>query len=186
MRGIAQDVRYALRGLRRNPSFAGVAVLTLALGLGANTAVFSVLYAVLLRPLPYASPEQLAVLWSEVPTQGLREGRPAYGDVEEWRRYSQTFADIAVMDPVRPSLSTPDGTEQVRVARVSPNYFSLLGVQPAVGRTFSPVEADERQRVAVVSDGFSRARFHEADNAIGRSIVIDGHPSRIIGVMPRD
>ena len=186
MRGIAQDVRYALRGLRRNPSFAGVAVLTLALGLGANTAVFSVLHAVLLRPLPYASPEQLVVLWSEVPTQGLREGRPAYGDVEEWRRYSQTFADIAVMDPVRPSLSTPDGTEQVRVARVSPNYFSLLGVQPALGRTFSAVEADERQRVAVVSDGFSRARFQEADNAIGRSIVIDGHPSRIVGVMPRD
>ena len=74
----------------------------------------------------------------------------------------------------------------MRVARVSPNYFSLLGVQPAVGRTFSAVEADERQRVALISDSFWRARFHESDNAIGQSIVIDGHPSRIIGVMPRD
>ena len=96
MHGFSQDLRYALRGLRKNPSFTIVAVLTLALGIGANTAVFSVLNAVLLRPLPYHAPEQLAMLWTEIPTQALRQGRSAYGDVEEWRRQSQTFADMAV------------------------------------------------------------------------------------------
>ena len=96
MRGFSQDLRYALRGLRKNLSFTTIAVLTLALGIGANTAVFSVLNAVLLRPLPYRAPDELAVLFSEVPTQGLREGRTAYGDVEQWRRQSQTFADMAV------------------------------------------------------------------------------------------
>ena len=101
MPGFAQDLRYALRALRKNPGFTAVAVLTLALGIGANTAVFSVLNAVILRPLPYQSPEQLAMLWTEIPTQALREGRSAYGDVEQWRAQSKSFADMAVSDPVR-------------------------------------------------------------------------------------
>ena len=98
MHGFGQDLRYALRGLRKNPGFATVAVLTLALGIGANTAVFSVLNAVLLRPLPYHAPEQLAMLWAEIPTQALRQGRSAYGDVEQWRAQSKSFADMAVFD----------------------------------------------------------------------------------------
>jgi predicted permease len=186
MHGFAQDLRYALRGLRKNPSFTIVAVLTLALGIGANTAIFSVLNAVLLRPLPYHAPEQLTMLWSEIPTQALRQGRSAYGDVEEWRRQSQTFADMAVMDPVRPTLTTPTGAEQIRVSRVSSNYFSLLGVQPAYGRTFSEKEADERQRVALISHSFWQARFGGSRDAIGASLVIDGLPSRIIGVLPAE
>ena len=184
MRGFSQDLRYALRGLRSHPSFTIIAVLTLALGIGANTAVFSVLHAVLLRPLPYRAPEQLAMLFSEVPTQGLREGRTAYGDVEQWRRQSQTFADMAVSDPARLTLTTATGAEQVRVSRVSPNYFSVVGVQPAYGRTFTEHEADERQRLAVISHDFWQARFGGARDAIGTSIVIDGLPSRIVGIMP--
>ena len=184
MRGFGQDLRYALRGLRKNPTFTIVAVLTLALGIGANTAVFSVLNAVLLRPLPYRAPHELAVLFSEVPTQGLREGRTAYGDVEQWRRQSQTFADMAVSDPARLTLTTAVGAEQVRVSRVSPNYFSVMGVPPAFGRTFTQKEADERQRLAVISHDFWQARFGGARDVIGTSIVIDGLPSRIIGVMP--
>ena len=181
MPGFRQDLRYALRGLRKQPSFTAIAVLTLALGIGANTAVFSVLNAVLLRPLPYHAPEQLAVLFLEIPTQGLREGRSAYGDIEEWRRQSRTFADMAIADPVRPTLTTATGVEQVRVSRVSPNYFSVLGVQPAYGRTFSAEEAGERQRLAVISHAFWQARYSGSRDAIGASIVIDGLPSRIIG-----
>ncbi len=127
MSGFLQDLRYALRGLRKNRGFTIVAVLTLALGIGANTAVFSVLNAELLRPLPYHSPEQLAILWTEVPTQGLREGRSAYGDIESWRAQSKSFADIAAGDPVRLTLFGDTGVEQITVNRVTPNYFSLLG-----------------------------------------------------------
>ena len=186
MHDLPQDLRYALRALTKQRAFTTVAVLTLALGIGANTAVFSVLNAVLLRPLPYHAPDQLAVLFAEVPTQGLREGRPAYGDVEQWRSQSQTFSDMAVMDPVRPTLTTAAGSEQVRVARVSPNYFSVLGLRPAHGRTFSEEEAEQRQRLAVISHSFWQARFGGSPEALGASLLIDGLPSRVIGILPAD
>src|SRR5262249_3942925 len=136
---VARDIRYALRTLRKSPGFATASVAVLALAIGANTAMFSVLNAVLLRPLPYRSPEQLAMLWSEVPSQNLREGRTAYVNVEQWRRQSKSFADMAVFDPVSVTLTTPPGAEQIAehisVARISPNLFPLLGVQPLHGRS---------------------------------------------------
>ena len=186
MAGFGQDLRYALRGLRKQRGFTTIAVLTLALGIGANTAVFSVLNAVLLRPLPYEAPDRLAMLFSEIPTQGLREGRSAYGDVEQWRRQTQTFGDMAVFDPVRPTLTTAAGAEQVRVARVSPNYFSVMGVQPAYGRTFTNEEADQRQRLALISHTFWQSRFGGSRDALGTSLVIDGMPSRIVGILPAE
>jgi predicted permease len=184
MRGFGQDLRYAIRGLRKNPSFAIIAVLTLALGIGANTAVFSVLQAVLLRPLPYHAPDQLAMLWSEIPTQGLREGRSAYGDVEQWRSASTTFADMAVFDSVRVTLSGTAGAEQISVNRVSPNIFPLLGIEPSHGRAFSEDEAEQRQRVALISHNFWQARFGGSIDAIGATVILDRVPSRIIGILP--
>lgn len=184
MRGFGQDLRYALRGLRKNLSFTTIAVLTLALGIGANTAVFSVLNAVLLRPLPYEAPNRLAVLWSEIPSQGLREGRSAYGDVELWRAHSKSFTDMAVSDGVRLTLTGASGSEQISVMRVSANYFGLLGIQPSHGRTFTAREADERQRVALISHTFWQTRFGGSLDAIGATIVLDGRPSQIIGILP--
>jgi putative ABC transport system permease protein len=184
MRGFGQDLRYALRGLRKNPSFTLVAMVTLALGIGANTAVFSVLNAVLLRPLPYRAPEQLATLWSEIPTQGLREGRSAYGDVDLWRSATTTFSDIAVSDSVRLTLSGPGGAEQISVNRVSPNMFSLLGIQPSHGRVFTSDEANQRQRLALISHRFWQTRLGGSFDAIGSTIVLDRVPSRIIGILP--
>jgi predicted permease len=184
MGGFIQDLRYALRGLSKHRSFTVVAVLTLALGIGANTAVFSVLNAELLRPLPFRAPEQLARLWTEVPTQGLREGRTAFGDVEAWRTQSKTFADMAVTDAVRLTLSGADGMEQITVNRVSPNYFSLFGVEPSHGRTFTADEATERQRLVVISHPFWQTRFGGSLDAIGATLVLDKLPSRVIGIMP--
>jgi putative ABC transport system permease protein len=132
---LARDLRHGLRSLRRSPVFTAAAGLTLALAIGANTAVFSVVNAVLLRPLPYRSPEQLAMLWIGISGQNY-QGRPAYRTVEEWRHQGQSFADMAVFDPVSVTLTDTDGAEKISVARISPNFFPLLGVQPFEGRSF--------------------------------------------------
>jgi putative ABC transport system permease protein len=180
----AQDVRYAIRTLRKSPGFAITSVAILALAIGANTAMFSVLNAVLLQPLPYRSPEQLAMLWSEVPSQGVREGRSAFWNVEQWRNQSKSFADMVLFDGASITLTTAENAEKIGVARVSPNFFALLGLQPMLGRTFSAEEAGQGQRLALVSYRFWQTRFGGSPEVIGASIELDGRPSRIIGVMP--
>src|SRR5687768_11010665 len=127
---LPRDFRYALRTLRKSPAFTTTAAATLALAIGANTAMFSVLNAVLLRPLPYRSPGQLAMVWTEDPTLNLREGRSALWDVEQWRGQSQTFADMATFDSVSTVLTGADGVEQIVGASISANLLSLLGVEP--------------------------------------------------------
>ena len=183
---LTRDLRYALRTLRRNPAFTTTAVATLALAIGANTTMFSVLNAVLLRPLPYRSPEQLTMVWSEDPTQNLREGRSALWDVEQWRSQSQSFADLATFDAVSRTLAGADGAEQIVGASISPNLLSLLGIHPVQGRSFSAEEADERQRVVLISHRFWQARFAGSPGALGAAIVLDGVPSQIIGILPAD
>jgi len=178
------DLRYALRRLRMSPGFAATSVATLALAIGASTAMFSILNAVLLRPLPYESPDRLAMLWTEVPGEGVREGRPAYWNVEQWRSQSRSFADLAVSDPVSVMLTHAGELEQISAVRVSPNFFPLLGVNPVLGRTFSRQEADDRERLAVISHRFWQARFGGSLDVIGASLQLDGLPSQIIGVLP--
>src|SRR5215510_1944756 len=145
-----RDVRYALRSLWRSPVFTAVALLTLALAIGANTAMFSVVNTVLLRPLPYRSPEQLAMLWTEDPTQNLREGRSACWDVEQWQSQSQSFADMAVFDAVSATLMGADGPEQIVGGSISANLLPLLGVEPVLGRSWSSEEATQRQRLVLI------------------------------------
>jgi hypothetical protein len=134
----AQDIRYAVRTLRKSPGFTVTSVATLALAIGASTAMFSVLNAVLLRPLPFRAPEQLAMLWTEDPAQNLGEGRSAYWNVEQWLSQSRSFADIAVFDPVSVTLTSADEAEKISVARISPNVFPLLGVQLCRGAPSRP------------------------------------------------
>jgi putative ABC transport system permease protein len=181
---LPRDVRYALRALRKSPAFTTAAAATLALAIGTNTAMVSVLNAVLLRPLPYRSPEQLAMLWTENPTQNLREGRSALWDVEQWRNQSQTFADLATFDTVSRTLTGTDGAEQIVGTSISPNLLSLLGIQPVLGRSFSPDEVDQQQRLVLISHRFWQARFAGSHEALGASLVLDGLPSRIIGILP--
>jgi predicted permease len=181
---IAQDIRYALRTLRKSPGFTTTSVAVLALAIGANTAMFSVLNAVLLRPLPYRSPEQLAMLWTEIPSQNLREGRSAFWNVEQWRSQSASFADMALFDGVSATLTSADRAEQISVVRHSPNLFAMLGVQPLHGRIFSAEEAEQRQRLALISHRFWQTRFGGSQDAIGATIEIDGVSSQIIGILP--
>jgi putative ABC transport system permease protein len=183
MTGIAQDIRYALRGLIKNPGFTLIAVLTLALGIGANTAMFTVLTAAL-RPLPYPDSDQLVMLWTEQPNQGLGRGRSTYRDVEQWRAGSKTIEGFAVSDPAAVRLTAPGELEQISVLRTSPSYFRLLGVQPGRGRFFTDGEADERRRVAVLSHDLWQSRFGGTDAVLGSTIELDGMRSEIIGVLP--
>ena len=179
-----QDLRYAARTLRKNRGFATAAAGTLALAIGVSTTMFSVLNAVLLRPLPYDAPDQLAMLWTEDPTQNLREGRSALWDVEQWRSQSQSFADMAVFDSIGFTLTGADGAEQIVGAAISPNLLSVLGVQPVLGRGFSTEEAEQRERQVLISHRFWHARFGGSSDAIGASVVLNGLPSQIIGVIP--
>ena len=162
------------------------AVAVLALAIGANTAMFSVLNAVLLRPLPYRSPEQLAMLWTEDPTQNFREGRSALWDVEQWRSQSRSFADMATFDAVSTLLTGADGVEQIVGASISPNLLPLLGVRPVLGRSFSTEEAEQRQRLVLISHRFWQARFGGSHDALGATLVLNGFPCQIIGILPAD
>lgn len=181
-----RDLRYALRALGSNPAFTTTAAATLALAIGANTAMFSVLNAVLLRPLPFRSLEQLVMLWTEDPAQGLREGRSSLWDVEEWQRQSQSFADMATFDSVATLLTGADGVEQILAASISPNLLPLLGVQPVQGRNFSAEEAEQEQRLVLISHRFWQARLGHSDGALGATLVLNGVPARIIGILPPD
>ena len=180
-----QDIRYAIRTLRKSAGFAVTSAAVLALAIGANTAMFSVLNAVLFRPLPYQSPEQLAMLWTEIPSQNVREGRTAYWNIEQWRNHSQRFSDMAFFDGVSATLTSADKAEQISVVRVSANIFPLLGIQPSHGRTFSMEEAEKQQRLAMISHRFWQTRFGGSFDAIGSSLELDGRPSRIVGILPQ-
>jgi predicted permease len=181
---LSRDLRYGLRTLRKSPAFTATATATLALAIGANTATFSVLNAVLLRPLPYRSPDQLAMLWTEDPTQNLREGRAALWDVEQWQGQSRTFADMATFDTVGTILTGSDGAEQIVGVSISPNLLPLLGVQAVLGRGFSTEDAEQGQRVVMISHRFWRARFEGSSDALGATLVINGSPSQIVGILP--
>jgi hypothetical protein len=116
---VVQDVRYALRTLRKNAGFTITSAAVLALAIGANTAMWSSLNTLLFKPLPFRSPEQVTMLWAEIPTQSIREGRSAYWNVQQWRSQSETFADMAVFDGVSATLTSADRTEQISVVRHS-------------------------------------------------------------------
>lgn len=181
---LLQDLRGAVRMMRRSLTFTAVAAGTLALAIGVNVVMFSVLNTVLVQPLPYRSPDELVMLWTETPSQDVRENRSAFWNIEEWRRQSRSFTDIAAFDSVALTLTRAGETQRVRGARVSPNLFSLLGVRPLHGRSFSADEAAERRRLAVISHRFWQARFGGSLDALDASVELDGHASRIVGVLP--
>src|SRR5882672_2694924 len=183
---LARDFRYALRALSRSPTFTLAAAATLALAIGANTTMFSVLNAVLLRPLPYRAPDQLAMLWAEDPTQNLHEGRAALWDVEQWLTQSQSFADMATFDSVATTLTGAEGSEQIVGVSISPDLLSLLGVQPVRGRNFSSGETETQTRPVLISHRFWQTRFGGSNDAIGATLVLNGLPSQIIGILPAD
>lgn len=181
---IQQDGRFAARTLRKSPTYTITTVLVLALAIGANAAMFSLIDAVLLRPLPYPSPHELVTIWTDPPGQSRHQGRTAFGSFDEWQRHSHLLAELAVFDPTSMTLTTADGAERISGARVSPSFFQLFGVRPVYGRLFSDDDAAQRLRLAVVSHRFWSARLGGSSAALGASINVDGEPYRVVGVLP--
>ena len=181
---LAQDLRYALRSLRRQPAFTSIAVLTLALAIGANTAIFSVVNGVLLKPLPYHEPDRLVMLW-ETTKSGDRI-LVSYRNFLDWRQRQRGFTDVALYNQYSSFTMTGRGdAERIRGALVTGNYFQLLGVRPSIGRLIGPSDdALAAPRVAVLSNGFFRSRFGGDPGQIGRTVVLDGDPYTIVGVLP--
>jgi predicted permease len=183
---VPQDLRFAGRTLRKNPGFTLGAVLTLALGIGANTAIFSVVDAVILRPLPYADSDRLVELWGNVKRAKVERRGASFPDYSDWRRESRSFEGMALMTDTNMTVTSATEPERISVDVVSQPYFDLLGARAAVGRTFRPEEdaVPQRDAVVVISDGLWKRRFGGDRSAIGRSIQLNGTNYQIIGVMP--
>jgi len=187
MRVLIQDLLFALRQMGKRPGFTAVVVLTMALGIGANAAIFSVLDAILLRPLPYHQPEQLIKVWTRFTGIGQPNDQnwvsaPEFRDLQELNR---SFSDLAAMGIGSVNLGVKGSPQRVVGASVSPSLFNMLGAQPLIGRTFLAEEAQPgRDHEVVLSYGLWRRIFAANPNVVGSTIDIDGVPMSVVGVMP--
>src|SRR5262245_3491508 len=181
---LLQDLRYALRLLVKSPGFTAVALLTLGIGIGVNTAIFSVVNGVLLKPLPYDEPGRLVRIWETAPA-GPQELRSiAHPTLDTWEAGLKSFEAIALYGPTSLALSAAGGPEEVQVAQVSRRFFSVLRVQPAVGRAFTAEEYQPHGPLAVIlGDGVWRRRFGADRQVIGQTLSLDGQPYTIVGVL---
>jgi len=182
----SQDLRYGLRTLRKNPGFTAITVLTLAVGIGANTAIFSVVNTVLIRPLPFKDPSRLVMLWEGVPDIGLPQMGFEAQDLQVLQRAQKSFEEVAAFQSKEYDISGNGEPERVRGTRVSSSLFPMLGVAPAIGRTFSQEEDAPGEQVAILSYGLWQRRFGGDLSVIGRTLDLDRQPYRIIGVMKSD
>ena len=183
---LGQDVRCGLRMLRRNPGFTLVAVLTLALGIGANTAIFSVVHAVLLRPLPYPRPERLVMLWQSYPQRGLTFWRLSQANFAAYREQSRSFESLAVYTRAGYNVSGGGEADRLQAANVSAEFFDIFSVAPRLGRTFrAGDDAPGHPRICVLSYGEWQRRFGGDPGVIGRSLSLDNLPTEVVGVMPQ-
>jgi putative ABC transport system permease protein len=181
-----QDLRYAVRLLFKTPSFTFVAVLTLALGIGANTAIFTVVNSLLLRPLPYSDPHRLVMVWQDFRARGGPADEWATpGNVADWRAATELFANVAAIGGWRPTYTGETEPEPIAGEQVSHEYFHVLGISPALGRTFRREDdVPNAPRVAILDDTLWKRRFGGDQRVVGRIVTLSGEPHEIIGVLP--
>ena len=179
-----EDLRFAWRTMLRRPAFATLVVITLALGIGVNSAVFALIDSALLRPLPYRDPSRLVFVWQTLPAHNISELEPTAFDYDAWHAV-RSFSQIALVANGAFTLTGDDNPERVRGARVTASLMPLLGLAPRIGRAFTPSEdTDAALPVAILSDGLWRRRFGSDPAVLGRLLDVDGSPRTIIGVMP--
>jgi putative ABC transport system permease protein len=187
MNGTIQDVRYASRQLRKNPGFTAVAVITLALGIGANTAIYSVVNAVLLRALPYKESDRLALVWQTDKQTDENRDQLSFTDIEEYRTRNHTLQNIVGFGDWSAVFSEPGSPERIPGMQVADGYFSLMGVQPLLGRGFLPEEQIEgKDQVVILGYGLWQRRFGEDPSIIGKQITLSARQYTVVGVLPKD
>src|SRR3954470_8747236 len=182
MDSLLKDIRFALRTLLKSPGFTIVAILTLALGIGSNTAMFSVVTAVLLRPLPFPEPERLVAVATVSPTGDMTA--ESYPDFYDWRQQNRSFQNLAAYRLDNLTLGGLGDPLHVEANVVTSGFFETLGVQPQLGRTFRPEEEKPGNHVAILSDAMWRSKFQGDPNVLGKSVSLGGKPYTIVGVMP--
>jgi putative ABC transport system permease protein len=186
MDGLLQDLRYALRTLKQSPAFVTVSVLTLALGIGANLAIFTVVNAVLLQPLPFREPDRIVRIFDDLDGAGARNAGMSEPELEDLQR-SGVFENVSVAVPASQALSGGDGVERIEFLGTSPSYFEILGATPALGRTYTQAEwVPGCLDGVVISDGLWKRQFGSDPHVIGRRVRIDEDGYTVIGVMPRE
>ncbi|HYY99652.1 MAG TPA: ABC transporter permease, partial [Pyrinomonadaceae bacterium] len=184
MRTLIRDVRFGARMLLKSPGFALVALATLALGIGANTAIFSVVNSVLLRPLDYREPDRVVALWENVPAKGGR-WRVTPANFFDWKGQSRVFEEAAAFGASTLNLTGAGEPAELSGARVSEGYFGVLGVRPALGRAFLSEEYEPgKGQVVILGHALWRGRFGSDPNVVGRTIRLDGAAYTVVGVMP--
>ncbi len=180
------NLRYTFRQITNNPGFFALAVAALALGIGANTAIFSAVEAVLLRSLPYSQPDRLAVVWEDASFIGFAFNTPAPANYLDWRARNQVFTDMLATRFVTASLTGDGHPEQLSGKKLTPNFFDVLGVQPVAGRPFTVEEDKAQTPVVVLSYNLWRRRFGGDEAIIGREILLNGVQTKVVGAMPKD
>src|SRR5262245_26081928 len=185
MEAFLQDIRYALRMLRRSPAFTITAIVTLALGIGGNAAIFSVVSGVLLRPLPYPNANELAMVWMDNARISLREDWHSYANYADYRSQNTTFTDLAIFNN-RSSTLTGDGDpERLIGAHTSSNFFDVLGVRPQYGRAYTKEEdGTAGSNVVVLSYGLWQRRFGGKTDVLNTAISMNGRQIQVVGIMP--
>ena len=185
MSGLIADLRYALRQLRKSPGFAVVAIVTLALGIGANVAIFSVVNAVLLRPLPYKDPDRLVYVWSAEKARGVDQSTVSIPDLQDWRRQNRVFDGMAAVSETRFNFSGGELPMQLNGLFSTANLFDVLAVNAELGRTFAPDEEQwGRHRVVILSHSLWQQAFGGDRSVLGRKVTLNAEPYTVIGVLP--
>ncbi|HKS40520.1 MAG TPA: ABC transporter permease, partial [Blastocatellia bacterium] len=187
MENLLQDIRFGFRTLVKNPGFTLVAIIALALGTGANSAIFSVVNAVLLRPLPYGDPDRVMMIWGHNLRTGNKESAISVPDFNDYREQNNSFEQLASLAYEDFNLTGGDEPEHIQGTMVSANFFDTLGVKAAIGRTFSPEEGQPgADRVVVISNGLWKRRFGASTSLLGQTISLNGVSFTVIGITPPD
>ncbi len=184
METLRYDLRHAFRAMSRQPATSAIIVLTLALAIGANTAVFSAVHTVLIKPLPYPHPESLVMAWEKREAEGMMKNSVSPADYLDWARLATSFTGMAAMTEVTADLTGEGDPEKVLVAAVSAPYFEVFGTRPLHGRTFEASEYTIDRRGVILGHALWRQRFGSDPGVVNRSVMLNGSPIRVVGVLP--